>query len=463
MEQESYTQLMTEIKALQDKNVFLENQILFLNQQIVHPNKKIKKPKNIPFSLDDFSQNPTVEYLESHNLDYEARRSLFYDSDEYLSTSCIKYLVDYHLQHKMSLYENPCVMSYVFEHGTSESIKYTMSIAISNNLLDIEYFDKHGFIFQIIRRGCKDLVEYFTNFYIENGFSLNKSDPDSISYMTVFDAICKYCDLDTIKCFVDICLRNGINIEKMDNGTNSLRPINIICTKAHPENHFQTFKYLIDLYVDQGYNLWNDESGYKYSIVQQVLCCDDTRYEHYLIDVFEKHNLLLEYKSCNGRTLLHEICRFATRTKVVRRVVEIWVKNNYGLEIRDDDGNTLLHYVCVYNCTHKRFKYVIDTWVFHGLDIECKNHLGVVPIDWLSPHQSRVYFLKIYKNKYGMEKITRMLLKYKIGLFEYLTLACVDENVVEQIMRERSTECVSAYYGDGDGECSLFLNGKKYM
>lgn len=65
-----------------------------------------------------------------------------------------------------------------------------------------------------------------------------------------------------------------------------------------------------------------------------MLLCEDARYEHYPIDAFEKHNLLLEY-SFDDCSLLHEICRVASRVKVVQRVVEIWIENNYGLEIVD--------------------------------------------------------------------------------------------------------------------------------
>lgn len=196
-------------------------------------------------------KNPTVEYLESHNLDHQARRLLFYKSG-HLPISRAKYLVNYCVQYKMSLYENPYVVSHVLEHGTLELIKYTINVIISNNLLDIEYFDEHGFIFQIIKRGNKDLIEYFTNFCIGHEISLDKLKSNSILHETVFDVICTHCELDTIECFVNICLRNGINIGKINNLSNNLlKPLCKIMArnKSHPENYFQTFKYLIDLYA----------------------------------------------------------------------------------------------------------------------------------------------------------------------------------------------------------------------
>lgn len=90
MEQTYDNHVMTEINALKDKNVFLENQI----------------SRNIPFSWEDFEQTPSV-----------------------------KYLINHYIKHKLSLFWKPNLTTYVLIHGTLETIKYILDIIVSNNLL----------------------------------------------------------------------------------------------------------------------------------------------------------------------------------------------------------------------------------------------------------------------------------------------------------------------------------------
>lgn len=236
-------------------------------------------------------------------------------------------------------------------------------------------------------------------------------------------------------------------------------------TNTNTEKYFQIFKYFIELYIKHGYDL--SDVDIRYNVLPMVLRSAHIEYSYYIIDIFEKHNLLLKYNSCDNNTFLHDVCFYSGHLGIVQHVIKIWIGKNYDFGTVNSTGNTVLHHVSLRSCNYDVFKYVLDTWIFYGMDPNCENDEGVIPIQNVRGNKSRAYFLKIYRNKYGMGKITSMLLKYDIDLFEYFSLINTN-NIIQQIMCERKTNCPGFANCDesleiGDDECSSFLNEKKNL
>lgn len=246
----------------------------------------------------------------------------FRTQSTHLSFSCLKYLVNYHIVNNLNLYGNlePSTINYsviyhVLATRTFEEIKYVLETVVSNNFLNIEYFENKSLIFVVIERNDEELIKYFVNFCIQQSISFTCAHVYTHIHRTRFgipidpiietpiSSICKTYNFQTIKWIVDICTENKI-----------------------------------DIYQTANHDLTN---GCMYRVFCSTLCSNNPNTPIFIMSIFERHGLLSKYKNKNGDPLLDIVHKFGGFS-VLKWIVEHWIANNFELEIVDLEGSTLL-------------------------------------------------------------------------------------------------------------------------
>lgn len=469
MEEMSNAEMIAEINALKVRNASLENQMLTINEQIAKLLVEKHKPKNTKFSYEEFVYNPTVEYLETHVLDYEARKKLFVSMNGSImrvSLPCLRYLVDYYIENKLNLHEMGLLdhAKCMLVSGTFEEIKYVLNTLVSNNLLNVNYFSNYDLIYEVIKRDDEELVEFFLNFCVEHSISLfpvYHCDMISRLYssrISPVGGICLGCGFETIKRVVGIYIRNGLDINQIS--LCDAIPLEIICKKRCDDlEYFKMVKYFVDLYIEQNNDIMNVHMR---KAVEYILSSKNHETFVYIWNVLEKHGVLLKYR-IDGSPLLHKALYF-NNFNTLEWAVKRWIDNNYDLQIKNSSGFTLLSSAAWGDRCYDSFKYVLDIWIKHDWDFEQKDRSGSTLL-FRTTGNKRKYFLTIYRNKYGMKKMFQMLMNLEISLCEYLTLPAKSD-IIERIMSTGKTDCTRKINYDDkavidDDECSPFLNDKK--
>lgn len=127
------------------------------------------------FNFTNFYRNPTLDYLEKCNLNWNVMDSLL-NTWYKLNFSCVKYLISH------------------WNNGLYVWGTYFIDRHTHNRKMLIHFVCKYG---------CTQSVEYILNIYIEKKLDLGVETDNGWS---LFSLLCCYCSFKTMNFVLDICI-----------------------------------------------------------------------------------------------------------------------------------------------------------------------------------------------------------------------------------------------------------------